>query len=139
MSPFIHTREKGEPENGWTLIETLAAIVIIGIGIALFTRIQIMTRSTSKYNSNLLKAGHLIEANIDSIRTWIARDTLNNWPPSNGSATVGVITLTSTVSAASSPKDALNIPHARKVDFTASWGSGPLDTLKVTTYVSRYF
>ena len=132
-------------EAGWSLIETLAAIVIVGIGIAIFTRIQTMTRSGSRKNSDLLMAGHMIESDIDSLRTFIAKDTTNNWTTFIGNTSVtrnvGRIKLVRTLSTAYSPvpPGTIVVSNVKQVDFVASWGAAKLDTLRVTTYVAKRF
>ena len=122
----------------------MAAAIIIGFGAVLFTQIQFASNKQGKRNTDLLKAGQLIEADIDSLRTYIARDTATNWTNfvSNTPATrtVGRITISRTVSNALSPKSPFaNITNVKQVDITATWGTGALDTMKVTTYVSRRF
>lgn len=126
------------------MLETMAAAVIIGIGVALFTQIQVASNKQSRRNTDLLKAGQLIESEIDSLRTYIARDTLTNWTSfvtnSPASRVVGRVKIVRTVSGAISPKSPFaNIPNVKQVDITAYWGTGTLDTMKVTTYVSRRF
>jgi type II secretory pathway pseudopilin PulG len=136
---------QGNAEGGWSLVETLAAVVIIGIGIAIFSRIQTMSRKGSRGNSDMLMAGHLIEKDIDSLRTFIARDTNANWTNFINSTnpytrTVGRINLRRNRGTAYSPVSPFgSISNVRQVDYVASWGTAKLDTLKVTTYVSKRF
>ena len=137
-----HPRYKSQ--QGWTLLETMAAAIIIGFGAVLFTQIQFASNNQSRRNTDLLKAGQLIESQIDSLRTYIARDTLNNWTAfvaaTSVRSTIGRITINRTVSTAYSPKNSsLEVNNVKQVDITASWGTGALDTMKVTTYVSRRF
>jgi len=122
----------------------MAAAIIIGFGAVLFTQIEFASNRQSKRNTDLLKAGQLIESQIDSLRTYIARDTLNNWTAfvdgTPVTSTIGRISITRIVSSAYSPKSPFaDIPNVKQVDITASWGTGALDTMKVTTYVSRRF
>jgi hypothetical protein len=51
----------------------------------------------------------------------------------------GNLALTRTVSGAISPKDGEALATVRKIDLTVSWGTRSLDTMKVTTYVSKSF
>ena len=48
------------------------------------------------------------------------------------------VTVKWVMSDAYDPNDKL-IENVRQVDLTASWGSGPNDELKVTTFISRNF
>jgi hypothetical protein len=49
------------------------------------------------------------------------------------------VTLSWAVSNASRPTDAGQLANTKKCDFTAFWGGGQTDTLKVTTYISKMF
>ncbi len=129
-------------ESGWSLIEALAAIVIVGIGIALFTKVQQMSSRDSGTNSKILVAGKLIEKHLEDMRITIARDTIKNWPPiglSIAATAPDNVALTRTISAAFSPKDGVPVNNVVKVDLMATWTAPKVDTLLVTTYVSKRF
>ncbi|MEO7425048.1 MAG: type II secretion system protein [Fibrobacteria bacterium] len=129
-------------QQGWSLIETLAAIVVVGISVALFTKVQRMTSRDSGTNSKIFLAGKMIEKHLEDIRISISKDTINNFPPKNDSipaAAPSFIKLNTTVSTANSPKDNAAVANVVKLDISATWTSPYKDTLKVTTYVAKRF
>ncbi|MDB5048199.1 MAG: hypothetical protein JWO30_1270 [Fibrobacteres bacterium] len=128
-------------QRGWSLIEALAAIVVIGIGVSLFVKVQGMTSRNSATNSKILMAGKMIEKHLEDTRISISMDTVANWPPK--SKTIAAtppdnIKVVSTVGVAHSPKDGAVVANVVRMDIVASW-TNPSDTLKVTTYVSKRF
>lgn len=135
--------DRGGGRRGYSLLETLASIIIIGIGIALFMKMQAMTRKESYGNSNMLLAGQLIEKHMENMRITIAQDTNGNWPPPSDVTVVeDGITLKRIVSGAISPVDGTVLDRVRKVDIVTYWGPAPRisqDTLRITTYVSKRF
>jgi prepilin-type N-terminal cleavage/methylation domain-containing protein len=129
-------------QRGWTLIEVLAAVVVIGLGLALFTRVQHSSSRGTGENSRILQAGKAIEQFIEDTRIKIAKDTLVNFPPVNTSIAAtapNFIAIRSTVSNAVSPVDGAVVANVRRLDITASWTRPYKDSLKVTTYVSKRF
>ena len=142
----VGTMIDGNPKRGWSLIEVLAAMVIIALGVVLFVKIQGMTGQQSKTSARILKAGHMIEKHLEDLRISIAQDSVAYWPANNSTVTVPAgpdgITLIRRAYTAHSPKGgaaALLIPNVDSLEITTYWGSGTLDTLKVTTYVSKRF
>jgi type II secretory pathway pseudopilin PulG len=130
-------------EQGWSLIEALAAIVVVGIGVTLFAKVQKSTSGDSLTNSRILMAGKMIEQHLEDTRILIAQDTLNNWPPKDKTIKAvapNFITLESKVSTAYSPKNGLVVvDKVVRMDITVHWKIPRLDTLKVTTYVAKRF
>ena len=142
------TDRAGNPQRGWSLIESLAAIVVVGIGITLFAKVQRMTSRDSSVNSKTLLAGKMIENYLEDTRIYIAK-TKSNSPAYTGwtgfptsiaaSPANNNIKLVCTVSTAYSPKDGATVLDVRKLDIVTTWTSPYADTLKVTTYVSKKF
>ncbi len=134
---------KSSSNHGWSLLEVLAAMVIIAIGVVLFVKIQGMTSRQSENNTRILKAGHRIEKYIEDLRIKIAQDTIANWPAPGTNTTVPAgsdgITLVCHYGAAHSPKDGAVVNDVDSVAITTYWGSATLDTLKISTYVSKRF
>ena len=129
-------------QNGWSLIEALAAIVVVGIGITLFMKVQGGTSRTSATSSKILLAGKMIEKHLEDTRITISRDTVKNWPPR--SLTIAPvppdnIKLVSTVSSAFSPKDGALVANVVRMDIVVTWTLPTPDNLTVTTYVSKRF
>ncbi len=120
-------------------MEILIALVVIGLGIGVFLKMEGSSGNSMTGNSKMMRAGQLVEKNIESVRIGIARDTLLNWPPRDTGFTEGGLKLTRKVSAAFSPKDGSALPNVRKVDMIVTWGAFKLDSLDVTTYVTRRF
>ncbi len=132
----------GIRERGWSLIEVMAAIVVIGIGITLFTKVQKMASQQSSTNSKMLMAGKLIEKYLEDTRIKIAANTTANWPPANQTISPvapDYITVVSIISDALSPIDGILVVNVKRVDIKASWNKPYVDSLKVTTYVSKQF
>jgi type II secretory pathway pseudopilin PulG len=133
---------KTERERGWSLIETLAAIVVVGIGIALFVKVQSMSSRDSSTNSRILMAGKMIEKHLEDTRIFTAQDMLKNWPPKDKTippVAPDYLTLVSKVGKAYSPKDGALVPDVVRMDITVSWTNPKKDSLKVTTYVAKRF
>lgn len=126
-------------QRGLSLIEIMIALVVVGVGIGIFVRLQGNSGSRLSGNSKMMMAGQLVEKNVEAIRINIARDTLANWPPHDTSFTEGRLKLVRKISGANSPKSGAVLPNVRKVDLIVSWGSGTLDSMDVTTYVARRF
>lgn len=128
-------------QKGGTLIEVLAAVIVVGVGIALFTKVQAGSRGNSNTNSKILIAGKMIEKYLEDTRIAIAKDA-TKFPPVSQTITGQApdkIDLVVTVSAAVSPADGATVGNARKVDIKAKWTSPRKDSLLVTTYVAKDF
>lgn len=129
-------------QRGWTLIEVLAAVVVVGLGLVLFMRVQHSSNRGSGENSRILQAGKAIEQFLEDTRIRIAKDTTNNFPPRDttvAGAAPNFITITSKVSNALSPVDGAVVLNVKRLDIAATWTRPYKDSLKVTTYVSKRF
>lgn len=135
----MNARRRREGQRGLTLMEILIAIVVVGVGVGLFMTLQRNSGSRLAGNSNLLKAGQLIEKHMEAMRIAVARDTVSNWPPRDTSYQESRISVVRTVSAARSPKNNAVLPNVRRIDIVAAWGSGRNDTLNISTYVAKRF
>ncbi len=136
--------------KGLTLLEILIAIIVVGIGSTVYLRVQHMSGGVNRTNSALFRAGQMVEKHIEAIRVQIAKDTNGlRWVPQNNfiesdSSGSPKLNLTRKVSTVTAPKpDAggtyANIPSVRKIDIVVKWGTGAMDSLNVTTYVSKKF
>ena len=128
-------------QAGWSLLELLIAIVVLGLGITVFMRMQSRSSGISRANANMQRASQLIGKHVESLRVRIARDA-GAWPPRDTTyidPQFQNLTLARTVGGAISPQDGASLPGVRRIDLTVSWGSRTLDTMKVTTYVSKSF
>lgn len=138
----LRPRADGERQGGWSLLEAVAAIVVVGIGVALFVKVQGMSKRGNSTNSKVLVAGKMIEKFLEDTRIATARDTVNNWPPVNTTIAPSLphlITLKSVVGPAVSPKDGAAVPNVVKLDISCTWTMPYKDSLKVTTYVAKRF
>ncbi|MEO7958152.1 MAG: prepilin-type N-terminal cleavage/methylation domain-containing protein [Fibrobacteria bacterium] len=134
-------RESGISQKGVTLIEILAAVIIVGVGIALFTKVQSGSRGASSTNTRILIAGKKIEKYLEDSRIAIAKDSAKYPPVSqtiSGSAP-DFISLVVTVTDALSPKDGAIVNNVKCVGIKAAWTNPRKDSLKVTTYISKRF
>lgn len=128
-------------QKGGTLIEVAAAIIIVGVGIALFTKVQRNSSGSSATNSKTLIAGKMIEKFLEDTRITIAKDT-TKFPPVSQTLTGSApdkIDLIITVSNANSPKDGAVVANVKRVDIKAKWAIPRKDSLMVTTYVAKRF
>jgi Tfp pilus assembly protein PilV len=142
MMRFSKNNQAGIRERGWSLIETLAAIIVLGIGVTLFTKVQKMSSQQSGTNSKMLMAGKMIEKHLEDTRIKISKDTNANWPPKDKTIPPTLpdnITLVSIVSDALSPEDGALVVNVKRLDIKASWTQPHADSLKVTTYVAKRF
>jgi type II secretory pathway pseudopilin PulG len=138
MTGFGRRRGQG----GLSLLEAMAAILVVGLGVSLFVKVQGMSKRGNSTNSKVLVAGKMIENFLEDTRITIARDTAANWPPAGRTVNPTPphnIKLVSVVSSAYSPKDGAVVGNVRKMDITATWTQPYADTLKVTTYVAKRF
>lgn len=129
-------------QKGWTLLEVVAAVVVIGLGVMLFMRVQASSSRDSATNSRILMAGKLVEKFLEDTRINILRDTLANWPPRDRTVAAtppANITITGRISPAYSPKDGALVANVVRMDILATWTQPFRDSLKVTTYVSKRF
>jgi prepilin-type N-terminal cleavage/methylation domain-containing protein len=132
---------KAGAQRGWSLLELLIALVVLGLGVTVFMQMQNRSSSVSRGNSNLQRAAHLIGRHVESLRIAIARDPAA-WPPRDTSLADPEhpeVHLERVVDGAVSPKDGVLLPGVRRIDLTVSWGRRRIDTIRVTTYVSRSF
>jgi prepilin-type N-terminal cleavage/methylation domain-containing protein len=129
-------------QKGWTLLEVVAAIVVVGLGVVLFMRVQHSANRDSASNSRILVSGKMIEKFLEDTRISILRDTLGNWPPASryiAPTAPSFVALRSVVGPAYSPKDGILVANVVRMDITALWLLPYPDSLKVTTYVSKRF
>ena len=120
----------------------VAAIVVIGLGISLFVKVQGMSSRGGGTNSKQLLAGRMMEKYLEDTRIKIARDTVKNFPPRDSTVNPVApqyITLTSKVSTAYSPKDNQVVANVMRMDIKCTWTLPSKDSLKVTTYVAKRF
>lgn len=129
-------------QRGWTLIEVVAAVVVVGLGIMLYMRVQHSSSRETSTSSHIMVAGKLVEKFLEDTRINILKDTLANWPPVNrtvAAAPPANITVRSTISPAYSPKDGALVANVVRMDILATWTRPHRDSLKVTTYVAKRF
>jgi Tfp pilus assembly protein PilV len=131
-----------KPESGASLIEVMGAIIMVGIGVALFLRVQGSSTKDSTTNSKMLVAGKMVEGLLEDTRISIFKDTLVNWPPKDtvvAAAAPNFIRLSRTVSNAYSPKDGALVNNVKQLVIKASWTFPKKDSVEITTYVSKRF
>ena len=133
-TPFPHGGQRG-----LTLMEIVIALVVIGLGLGVFLKMEGSSGNNMSSNSKMMRAGQLVEKHVEAIRIGIARDTIANWPPGDTSLTENGLKLVRMISIARSPKDNSVLANVRKVDIIVTWGAFKLDSLDVTTYVTRRF
>ena len=126
-------------QTGWSLLETLIALVLVGLGLFVWTRVQGSSWSQSRDNARMQQAGQLIEKHIEAMRVGFAQNPGTNWPPRDTNYTVGDLNLVRRVVAARSPKDGANLPNVRRVDISVAWGQTSLDSINISTYVTLRF
>lgn len=133
-------KESGPPP-GFTLLEVLISIGILGITALSIFCIHTSTWMRVTKSNRMMIAGQLIEKQIEQLRMNIAIDSSANWPPVNGTTSSNGVTLNWTISSAYRPLGAagVSITNVRRCDLSAYWGKGAGDTIVVTTYLSKMF
>lgn len=130
-----------QKSQGFSLLEILISLVIVGIiGVSIISlQTSVWKRSTT--SNRLLLAGQLIEKQIESIRMGIDQNPVSNFPPKDGSIAENGISLSWKVYSAYRPKGATTteLKNVRRCVFTAAWGKSKGDTLQVSTYISKFF
>lgn len=124
------------------MIEVLAAIIVVGVGIALFMKVQGRSSQDTGRNSKMLVAGKMVEGFLEDTRLAIFSDTTKNWPPADSTVSPKPphnIQLKRTVSTAYSPKDGAVVNNVRQIVIKANWSLPAKDSLSITTYVSKRF
>lgn len=139
MRAFPWKTHAGRMQQGLTLIEILVALVVVGVGVGTFVKLQRNASARLSANGSLMRAGQLVERHMEGIRIQVARDTLAFWPPRDTVVTEGRIRLVRRISTAHSPAGGRALPNVRKVDLIVSWGSGHQDSLEISSYVTRRF
>jgi prepilin-type N-terminal cleavage/methylation domain-containing protein len=133
---------RGDGRRGWSLLEVLAAIVVVGIGVTLFVKVHKMSRQGSTSSNKVMMAGKMIEKHLEDTRILIAKDTTANWPPRSRTIAAMAphnISLEAVIGPAYSPKDGALVQNVVRMDLTARWTRPVRDSLKVTTYVAKRF
>jgi prepilin-type N-terminal cleavage/methylation domain-containing protein len=127
--------------RGFSLLEILVSLVIVGIiGVSIIS-LQTSVWKNSTTSNRMLLAGQLIEKQIESIRMGIDQNPISNFPPKEGALTENGISLSWKIFSAYRPKGATTteLKNVRRCVFTATWGKNKGDTLLVTTYISKFF
>jgi Tfp pilus assembly protein PilV len=135
----ISFEKSHQPQAGWSLLETFIAIILVGFGLAVWSKMQGASGGLNRNNANMVQAGQLIEQNVESMRVAIARDSVLNWPPKDTTFTSGRLKFSRTITKAVSPKDATTLNNVVEVKISVAWGKQSMDSLKVTTYVAKKF
>jgi prepilin-type N-terminal cleavage/methylation domain-containing protein len=128
--------------SGFTLIEILISIVIVGVIGLNIIMFQTSSWKRTSSSNKLLVAGQMIEKQIEYIRMTVDSDPVNKFPPHDSTITENGIKLCWNISSAYRPKGPSPrgpLLNVRRCDLTASWGSTKNDSLVVTTYIARYF
>jgi prepilin-type N-terminal cleavage/methylation domain-containing protein len=130
--------------QGFTLIEILNTIVIIGITTGVVAVFQRSTWGSTRSTNNTLVAGQLIQRQIEQVRMEIAMDTskLRLVYPAGTTGNLtdpeSRIALRWSVAAATDPTAAA-ITLVRQFTYTAKWQSTKAESLVVVTCVARDF
>lgn len=127
-------------KHGFSLLEIMVVIVIVGIIGTSIMSIQNSTWKRTTTSNHILVAGQMIEKQVENIRINIDKNPTINFPPADGSTFENGIALSWMFSSAYSPKDpSVSLKNVRRCDLTATWGKGKEDTLVVTTYIAKLF
>ena len=127
-------------DAGFTLLEVLIAVVVVGISAGTIAYLQRNTWASTRRSNNTLIAGQLIEKQVEKARMDIGIDASTHWPPVDGStadASSG-IQVAWTVTTTTDP-DGVPIPEVRQIEYVASWHDSRSESLTVVTYLSEQF
>jgi prepilin-type N-terminal cleavage/methylation domain-containing protein len=144
------TNNPDAEEKGFTLIEVLLAMIIVMVSATSVLMWQKTSWSQTSTTNRLMVAGHVIEKQLEKQRMTIAENPSANFASFVQNSTMVVvdssvtpyITVLWTIYAPDSLKDPQtgnNLNNVRKVQISAGYGSGPADTLKVVTAISKNF
>jgi prepilin-type N-terminal cleavage/methylation domain-containing protein len=128
---------------GFTLMEVLISMVVIGLCTAAFLAFQTSSWSASQKARNTMAAGQLIEKQVEYLRMRIASSPKDTFPVlmavGNQDSTVAKnITVRWVVANALDIKGAV-MPNVRQVTFTAIWTAPSTDSIVVPTCISKNF
>jgi prepilin-type N-terminal cleavage/methylation domain-containing protein len=125
---------------GFTLIEVLIAIVVIGITAGIIAKLQNSTWVSTRRTNNRLVAAQLITRQVETMRINIAMDSATYWPPVAGSLTDAAsrLPMAWTVSTVNDPLG-VSIARVRAVRYVVHWTSTRAESLVVPTMLSHDF
>lgn len=126
-------------QGGFTLIEILIALLVVGIGVGVFMKMQSSSGTRLSGSSRMLKAGQIIEKHMEAMRIVIAQDTVSNWPPRDTAYVEDRLNVVRRVSPAHSPKSGEPLVNVRRVELSVAWGRKASDSLRISTYVAKRF
>lgn len=142
-------KETNRAAGGFTMIEVLLAMIIIGISAVAVLMWQKTSWSQTSSTNRLMVAGQIVEKQIEKQRMIIAQNPAANYATfianssitTTDSSVTPPVTVKWTIYSADSLKDptGVNITNVRKVKIKAGYGSGPNDTLNVITAISKDF
>jgi prepilin-type N-terminal cleavage/methylation domain-containing protein len=126
---------------GFTLIEGMLALVVVGIGVTAVLFMDRMKYSDLTHSGMTAKATRMIESYIERTRMQVANNPTANFPPRDTTWTDNGITLQVTVSGAYDNQSPPNLlANVKKVVARTSWTKGGrVGTLRVVDCISKSF
>jgi prepilin-type N-terminal cleavage/methylation domain-containing protein len=132
--------------NGFTLLEMLISLTVIGFAASFLIYAQQSTWKMSGNSNKLSTAAQIIEKQIENRRMVIARDPVNNYARFKALSDTTIIDNSVTPSvkvvwhiSAKTDVNGSNIENVRKVILNASWGYNNGDSLTVETCIGKNF
>ena len=132
--------QPGRKNAGFTLLEILIAMAILGISTGVFLNAAWSAWTETRNANHLYLAGHLIEKRIEALRIDIEKNPAAGYWPGNSTVTDGGITVSWVLSppiditgGGSPPAD------VKQLRIVAYWQTVGPESLVVETHLSRDF
>jgi len=126
--------------GGFSLLEVLIAVFIIGVVVQVANQVQQATWTGTRNNGNMLAATRLIGSAIEQTRANIMYAPTLFWPPRDTSYTdISGIAMAWAVTG-TTDKKGVTCDSLRQIDYTARWSAGGRpDSVTLTTFMSYDF
>lgn len=126
--------------SGFTLLEVLFAVMVVGVAAIVVSRLQQNTWSGTRHNNARHMAVQLVGRQVETARFMIALDTAAYWPPTDSSYYDSLTgqEIAWTVSEVDDPWGS-SIDRVRRLRYVVTWDAPQPESLVVVTMLSQQF